>query len=279
MIITSLDVAEKALETIGYYRLRGYCYHLYDNANKRYRTGTSFDDVLNLYYFDCELSNLLFSILKKIEVALRARLVQSLLVYNDALILNDPSVFCDKKLFWQNHMSLTSEIVRSSDVFIAHNLDNHDGAIPLWAAVEVMSYGTLSKTIKNLKTGANSAFAQLANYYRYSGANGNLVKPSKDMLTSWIQATSTLRNICAHNSRIYNRSINTSPVILQADRIIPQPQYNGLYQIILAIKYLRPSDNDWNEFKNDLQALLNKYPFVDIAKMNFPTDWITHFIV
>lgn len=184
MIITSHDVAEKALETIGYYRLRGYCYHLYDNVNKQYQAGTLFDDVLSLYYFDCELSNLLFSILKKIEVALRARLVQSLLVYNDALVLNDPSVFCDKKLFWQNHMSLTSEIVRSSDVFIAHNLDNHDGAIPLWAAVEVMSYGTLSKIIKNLKTGANSAFAQLANCYRYSGANGNLVKPSKDMLTS-----------------------------------------------------------------------------------------------
>ena len=81
---------------------------------------------------------------------MRARLVQSLLVYNDALVLNDPSVFCDKKLFWQNHMSLTSEIVRSSDVFIAHNLDNHDGAIPLWAAVEVMSYGTVSKTITYL---------------------------------------------------------------------------------------------------------------------------------
>ena len=279
MVIPSMDEAEQALETIGYYRLRGYCYHLYDNGTKRYALGTRFSDVLSLYRFDSELSNLLFGILKKIEVALRARLVQSLLVYNDALILNDPSAFQDKKLFWQNHASLTSEIVRSSDVFIAHNLNNHEGAIPLWAAVEVMSYGTLSKTIKNLKTGANSAFSTLASYYKYPTVNGNLVKPSKDMLTSWIHATSILRNICAHNSRIYNRSINTVPVLIQADCITPRPRYNGLYQIILSIKYLRPTDDDWHEFERDFQALMQKYPIADISKLNFPADWASHFIV
>ena len=55
-------------------------------------------------------------------------------------------------------------------------------------------------------------------------------------------------NMCAHNSRIYNRTIHTTPEILDADRITPPPVHNGLYQILLAMKYLRSSDEEWTAF-------------------------------
>ena len=55
--------------------------------------------------------------------------------------------------------TIASEIGRSNDTFIKHNFDNHDGEVPVWAAVEVLSFGTLSKIIKNLKTGAGSSYA------------------------------------------------------------------------------------------------------------------------
>ena len=42
-------------------------------------------------------------------------------------------------------------------MFIKHNFDNHDGGVPVWAAAEVLSFGTLSKIIKNLKTGTGSS--------------------------------------------------------------------------------------------------------------------------
>ena len=83
MVIVSTDEVEEVLRTIGFYRLRGYSFQLYDNIKKEYLPGTSFDDILEIY-----------------------------------------------------------------------NFDNHDGEIPIWAAVEVMSFGTLSKVIKNLRTGA-----------------------------------------------------------------------------------------------------------------------------
>ena len=38
--------------------------------------------------------------------------------------------------------TVASEIARSNDVFIKHNFDNHDGEVPVWAAVEVLSFGT-----------------------------------------------------------------------------------------------------------------------------------------
>ena len=42
MSITSREDVEKALKSVGFYRLRGYSFHLYDNASKKYAMGTRF---------------------------------------------------------------------------------------------------------------------------------------------------------------------------------------------------------------------------------------------
>ena len=49
MEITSREDVEKVLKTIGFYRLRGYSFHLYDNAAKKYVPGTKFEDIIKLY--------------------------------------------------------------------------------------------------------------------------------------------------------------------------------------------------------------------------------------
>lgn len=74
MEITSTDEVEEALKTIGYYRLRGYSFQLYDNATKKYVQGTKFENIVKLYHFDQELSGMIFSMISKIEVALRVHL-------------------------------------------------------------------------------------------------------------------------------------------------------------------------------------------------------------
>ena len=87
---------------------------------------------------------MIFSMISKIEVALRVRLVEALLIHGEPLVLQDSSIFKkEKKLYWQNMSTVASEIARSNDVFIKHNFDNHDGEVPVWAAVEVTSFGTL----------------------------------------------------------------------------------------------------------------------------------------
>lgn len=277
MDISSLQEVEEAMRTIGYYRLRGYSFQLYDNISKKYKAGTKFRDILKLYYFDQRLSNLIFFTISKIEVALRARLVETLLEYGDALILQDSSIFKDKKKYWQNMSIVSSEIARSNDLFIKHNFNKYEGEVPIWAVVEIISFGTLSKLIKNLKTGPDGAYAKLAENYKYISIKGNMVKPSQKMLTSWVQAITILRNICAHNSRIYNRTIHTTPEILIRDRISPKPAHNGLYQIILAMKYLKPTDREWKEFMGELKKLFkDNEDVISLETMNFPKDWEQH---
>ena len=280
MVITSRADVESALKSVGFYRLRGYSFHLYDNATKKYVPGTRFEDVLRLYQFDQELSGLIFSMISKIEVSLRVRLVESLLIHGEPLVLQDSSIFKDKKLYWQNMSTVASEIARSNDVFIKHNFNNHDGEVPVWAAVEVLSFGTLSKIIKNLKTGTGSSYSVFAANYQYKSQKGNWVNPSQKMLASWIQGVSVLRNMCAHNSRIYNRTIHTTPEILDVDKITPPPAHNGLYQTLLAMKYLRSSNEEWTVFVDGYDKLIQKYnSIISVTAMNLPTDWKAHLSV
>ena len=280
MEIKSREDVEKALKSVGFYRLRGYSFHLYDNADKKYVQGTKFEDIFQLYQFDQELSGLIFAMISKIEVALRVRLVEALLVHEDSLILQDSSIFKEKKMYWQNMSTIASEIARSNDVFIKHNFDKHEGEIPVWAVVEVLSFGTLSKIIKNLKTGTGSAYSILAANYQYTSKKGNLVNPSQKMFTSWVHGVSILRNMCAHNSRIYNRTIHTTPEIMEEDKVTPLPAHNGLYQILLAMKYLRSSDDEWTVFVDAFDKLIqNNISVISFTAMNLPVDWKAHLSV
>ena len=196
------------------------------------------------------------------------------------MILQDSSIFKEKKMYWQNMSVIASEIARSNDVFIKHNFDNHDGEVPVWAAVEVLSFGTLSKIIKNLKTGTGSSYSILASNYQYVSKKGNQVNPSQKMLASWVQGVSVLRNMCAHNSRIYNRTIHTTPEILDTDKVVPPPTHNGLYQILLAMKYLRSSDEEWTIFVDAFDKLIqNNIDVICLTAMNLSIDWKTHLSV
>lgn len=279
MIVESRDDARSVLSSVGYYRIRGYCFHLYDNTQKKYQPCTKFSDIYKLYQFDIKLSGLIFSMILSTEVALRARLVNALLSkHNDALILMDPAIFSCKKHFWENLSKMSSEISRSNEVFIEHNYAVHNGEIPVWAAVEVLSFGTLSKIINNLKTGKGTACSQLLNEYKITSKRGKKITPSLKMFSSWLHTVTILRNICAHNSRIYNRSINKKPVIMNIDKDSSNLQNTtGLYQMLLALKYLRPSINEWERFYSELSVLFSEYDGVfEFKKMNFPEDWEIH---
>ena len=111
MVITSRADVEKTLKSVGFYRLRGYSFHLYDNTSKKYVPGTKFEDILKLYQFDQELSALVFPMISKIEVALRVRLVEALLIHGEPLVLQDSSIFKEKKRYWQNMAEISISVL------------------------------------------------------------------------------------------------------------------------------------------------------------------------
>ena len=278
MVVTSASDAEMAIRKIGYYRLKGYFFFMTDSSTGNYLPNTSFDEALKRYEFDAKLSRVIFDYLLEIEVSIRARLVEAFQSTGEPLALNDPLFFKDKKNYWDNTATIASEIKRSSDDFVKHNFNIYNGLIPVWAAVEVLSYGTLSKTIKNLKPHANSPFSLLVRNYSYTNSSGKVITPSQDMFSSWVYATTVLRNTCAHGGRLYRRLFSIMPQIIKNDAFTPcLPRVSSLYEAILAMKYLRPDVTSWNSFSANLKGLISTYQHcINLNDMNFPSDWQNH---
>lgn len=280
LILDDLKKTEEIISRIGYYRLRGYWFQLYDMATGKFKENTTFSKIVNIYNFDTQLREIIFDMTCRIEIALRTRFCEAILdISNDPIAYLDPAFFNDKTLFWSNTALLSKEINRSKDVFIIHNNKNHDGNIPIWAAVEVMSFGTLSKFISNLSKADCSVFSNIAKHYKYTTNNGHEISPRPEMLNSWIKTTVVLRNTCAHNARVYNRSSATKPTLLIQDKPAAQPQFYGLFHQLLAMKYLRPSEEEWANFVNKFENLLTIYDSdIDRKCLSLEPDWKYHLL-
>lgn len=75
LIITDEIRAVKYLDSISYYRLSGYMFHLQNKSdNDRFIEGTTFDEIINLYKFDKALRGIILEYIERIEVCLRAKL-------------------------------------------------------------------------------------------------------------------------------------------------------------------------------------------------------------
>ena len=75
LIINDLSAAQDALEKISYYALiGGYKDLFYDRMTRTYKAGTTFDDILLIYYFDDALRDLVFKYIRIIEQEMRSHI-------------------------------------------------------------------------------------------------------------------------------------------------------------------------------------------------------------
>lgn len=77
--IDDLTTAEKALKSIGYFRLLIYMRHFQDNAPSReFVAAAKFSHILDLYSFDRSVRLLTLDAIERLEVALRAAIINPL---------------------------------------------------------------------------------------------------------------------------------------------------------------------------------------------------------
>ena len=139
---------------------------------------------------------------------------------------------------------------------------------PSWKALEVVTFGSLSKLYFNLND--NDIKKNIAAEFRL---------PHRKFLDSWIKSMAVLRNITAHHARLWNRKFPNMPLLprrlpyawVDTSGLSPQK----LYPQLCVLAYLENAIHPDNTFAADLKNLLVKYPNVDVAAMGFPKDWET----
>jgi len=270
--ITDEARAGRYLHNISYYRLSGYMYpYLADKKQHRYKTGTVFDDILNLYRFDRELRLLLFAAIEKIEIALRAQIINHFTTnINDPFWYTNTVYFSDPKKHIELLAAISSCINRShsNDVFIKHFYDTYsDPYPPVWVVFETLSMGQLS--ILYSITAKSPSRKAVADYFGVK----------EPVLCTWLHTLVYVRNICAHHARLWNKDLSitvklpkkTSHTWLAADNLTGRKIYIVLGIIVYMLDTITPR----HTFRQKIKELVTKYPHTDIAAMGFPADWLS----
>lgn len=253
--------ARKILNDISYFRLiKAYGIGLKEK-NKNFDGNVTFEQIVELYLFNVNFRQLIFSIIERIEVNLRCRIANHFSCEYGALGYEDEANFSDLSYYKEFLEDIDTEIKRNSKASFVKNFQNNyvDGKIPFYALVELFSFGTLSKFYKNMKPRDKKAIARIYGVgYTY--------------LESWFEHIAFVRNICAHYGRLYNMNLAKTP------KLYKQYSQNNIdnkriFSTLICIKHLVLDDHNWQKFIEDIESLLKKYSYVDIKRMGFSENW------
>lgn len=283
MSVDDVTWAAATLQQINYYRLSGYWYpfrKLKADGTGRVDTfiaDSSLRDVIALYEFDVRLRTAVFASLAPIELSMRAllghelgkidpyaHLHPKLLGPNARTPLSTaPSTGYEK---WKSRHK--SEVEQSREDFVDHHKTKYGGKLPVWAAVELMDWGSLSYLYGMTPKKVGDSIA----------AHADLNAPQ---LGSWLKCLNIVRNYAAHHGRMFNRTYTLTPRLPQGG-LHPElaslaPQMGRVFGQLTLIQHLLTQLKVGNP--RLLPTVLKSYPNIRIlppSHLGAPIDWESH---
>lgn len=276
LVIEDENKAIEFLKINHYYRLSAYFipFQYSKNSDQKddFKGNVSFEDTTALYLFDKELRNLVFSYLSELEIILRAQIshIHSKKYGPFGYIENAFSLKRELRingnfLFYDFISQVNKEKDRASEDFIRHIKEKYKiDDLPLWALVEILSFGALSKFIKLMQKDEQ---LELMNFL-------NIASLKINVFENWIETLSYIRNLCAHHSRLWNRKLVKK---FKSDKnhtfLNKEVENNRIFFAISIIAILLKDFPIKQEFEN----LLKKYPNIDKKSMGIPQNWTNLF--
>lgn len=218
------------LERIGYYCLSGYWYPFRQPKavpaglsfrEDQFLLDSHFEDAVALYVFDKELRLLAMDALERIERCVRVDIAHLLGEracfaqhnaaqfhgnFSNRVIAKGRNAGMTEHQVWLQHYSKLVNRNRRQP-FIAHNIAKH-GRLPIWVAIEILDFGSMSRLFEGLKFADRDAIAAK---YGTSGLE----------LRKWLRSLNFVRNVAAHHSRMWNMNVL---------ELSPVPQFDAYWQ-------------------------------------------------
>lgn len=271
MIISNKQYALSKLEHINYYRLSAYFLpyqYKKDSSNaNQFLADTTFEDIIKLYYFDTELRKIIFEAIEVIEIYLRTQIAYYHskkygafgYLYIENLRTNYQSEFVEL------HQDIIKEKGRSKEVFIKHFQEKYNSSdLPIWSVVEIISFGSLSKLFMLLQESEqNSVIANMGNI-------------NKVVFFKWFKALSSVRNVCAHHGRLWNKTLGVGFEVPRNNPkfiLLPSSAKKVFFALSVIEYILTCIGEDEIDFKNKIKQLLQRYSNIDKQAMGFINNW------
>lgn len=261
LIVENEEYAKKILNDISYFRLiKAYSLNL-KSRNGKYADNVRFEQLVELYLFNANFRQIIFPEIEKIEINVRCRIANYFAEQYGVLGYLEADNFVNTTYHQVFIEDIEEEIRRNSKApFVKNFRENYEGGnLPIYALVEIFSFGTLSKFYKNMKNPDKKIIASSFGVgYTY--------------LESWLESISYVRNICAHYGRLYNAKLSKTPILYKEYSEVGIGN-NRIFGVLLCLKQLLKNDSHWNIFVDKIGMLFEKYELVDIKTMGFPENW------
>lgn len=268
LAIDNPDKAEQYLKTINYYRLSAYMYPLLlvPKSEHRFKTDTSFRQVMMLYRFDKKLRLFMFNEIEKIEIAVRTAIVDECTsAFGDSFWMTNASYFIDSNKFQKTLALISHEIDKSHEEFIVHFKQTYsDPYPPAWILAEILPLGVMTNIFINLKD--SQVKKKIAQRF------GLQLR----VFVSWMTIITVTRNACCHHARVWNKQNTLTPMNPRRTThtwiTLPSNPLRVYYDLCI-IKYFLDTISPNNDMGQKLRNLLAAFPLVDPAPMGFPEGW------
>jgi abortive infection bacteriophage resistance protein len=275
LIIDDDAAAKYCLNHIGYYRLTGYWLQYQEDKTRHiFYEGTKFEQIIEMYNFDRQLRFILFDAIERIEVSFRSVLINEMCQAYGPNWYADRALSFNDKNYRENLGAVMQEFGRAKEDFIGHHERNYgdEDVPPAWKAMQVVSFGTLSKIYSNINNGVPER-KKIANIFGFKGG--------AEWMESFLQVVSVLRNYCAHHSRLCYRKFTATPKAMGRPThpwIKPFAEPGGvlskqLYYQLCAVRYLLFTAYPETNFNEDFRRLVSRFAHVNIRNMGFPDQW------
>lgn len=292
MDIGDRTYAADCLKNIGYYRLSGYWYPLRESSvveneygksvrvvGDTYRTGVTFKQVVDVYTYDKHLRLLMLDVLERIEIALRTDVTLQMgqygpWAYRDGEVLDQRFVTEVDPGFKESSFDFLVRrfdrmVEKSSSTFVTHFRAKYSDPLPIWAAVELWDFGMLSVFISGMKYSDQRDVAS-----RYG------VKP--EIFPSWVRTLADVRNICAHHSRLWNRTLVSQPRTAGIEVEELQHLNEGfarekIYSAVAIARHMQHVLNPTSTWADSIISLNESFPSapgIAFKQMGYPEDWL-----
>lgn len=262
LIINDSDFALKILKHAGYFSIIGGYKTPFINPMTRIYTGnTTFEDILFLYNFDRTLRDIFFRYICDVELHMRELISYFFCKRHGELqeqYLSASNYDCSTK----NKIIAVNKLIsilsfhankNNEHRYLTHQRIHHKN-VPLWATMKALTFGQTSK------------FYSLLKFPMKTDICHEFVNINEDTLASYLEKLCLIRNVCAHNERLYSFRFDKDFPDTKIHRKLGIPmkgeQYisgkNDLFGAVIALKYLLPSEY-FCSFKNELVKCINCY--------------------
>ncbi|EMF0218569.1 Abi family protein, partial [Enterococcus hirae] len=229
-----------------------------------FKNVVTFDLIYKNYRFDERFRLLLFQIIEHIEVELKSVISGDFALATSATGFYNSENFENKEYHeaWlKNFEKLIFQSAKRRELYTEHYITKYEKIFPVWVAAEISDFGSLSKFFSNIKRPLRNSISK-SNY-----GIGSFY------LANWIYLLSLVRNICAHNGRIYDRIF---PIQAKLTREEQEKNLinNRAFIVILICQKLCLDKEYFSLFKKNLKYLIDLYDdFISIDRIGFPIDW------